>query len=221
MPTPFNSIKMIWRPRPHAPRLVVGTLTRDAEGRHTFLYDGPDVEQAQLKGFQGYPGMPMGATYNGQAMSAFAARLVSRERPDYEQLVGGWGVFGNVDDFELLGRTFGTLPTDMFEFIPEVFPLPGVRFHSDLAGLQNYATAEAFRELSLGTALQLASNPANEFDCHAVEVLHEGNQVAHIKRIHNESICRAFRAGVSVSCRLIRAQVNGVIKEVVVEVAYS
>ncbi|MGI8923347.1 MAG: HIRAN domain-containing protein [Fimbriimonadales bacterium] len=219
--TRFNEIKLVWRPRPHTSRLVVGTLARGQDG-YAFRYDGPDLEEAKNAGFRGYPGFEIfNKSFNGQAMSAFAARLPSRERSDYDKLIGAWGATPNMDDFQLLGMTCGSLPTDMFEFIPAILPESGAVFYSDLAGLQNYVASETFRSLPEGTHLGLSPNPANEKDCHAVRVLHEGHQLAHIKRVHCDSICAALDNGLTVQCILARRRINGELKQVVVRVSYK
>ena len=220
-PTRFDVIKLIWRPAPHTSRYVVGTLLRQGDG-YSFRYDGPDVEKARIEGFRGYPGMTdLEKDYNGQAMIAFASRLPSRERPDLNHLLRGWGAEPSQDNFQILGLTFGRLPTDMYEFIPEIKAIPGTRFYSDLAGIQNYKHSEAFRELLTGAELELKMNPDNVHDCHAVEVYHGGHQVGHLKRVHCESVCAALAGGLAISCRLVRVRLNGVIQEVVVEIAYS
>lgn len=159
--------------------------------------------------------------YNGQAMSAFSSRLLSRERPDYERILSGWRATPAMDAFMILGLTFGKLPTDMYEFIPVIEPTAGTAFYSDLAGIENYSHSDAFRGLPMQTPLQLLPNPDNQYDCHAVEVLHDGHQVAHVKRVHAESVCRALDLGLSVDCRLVRVRLNGVIQEVIVELEYS
>ncbi len=221
LPAHFDAIKLIWRPEPHTIRRVVGTLCRSGES-YSFCYDGADLEVARSLGFRGYPGMgEFDKTYNGQAMSAFSSRLPSRDRTDIDRLLSGWGANSQMDDFETLGLTFGRLPTDMYEFIPVIKPLPGTSFYSDLAGLQNYSESEAFRTLPPGSPLDLVHNAANEFDPHAVQVMHLGNQVAHVKRIHCESVYQAMQAGLKVSCELVRVRPNGIIKEAIVEIAYS
>lgn len=220
-PAQFEVIKLIWRTAPHTQRRVVGTLRRDGDS-FSFRYDGPDLEKAKAEGFRSYPGMTdLERTYNGQAMVAFSSRLPSRERPDLDHLLGGWGADSSQDNFQILGLTFGRLPTDMYEFIPEIQPVAGTRFFSDLAGIQNYQHSEAFRHLRLGAELNLQMNPRNEHDCRAVEVHYQGQQVGHLKRIHCESVCAAIESGLDASCHLVRVRLNGVIQEVVVEIAYT
>ena len=90
-----------------------------------------------------------------------------------------------------------------------------------MAGILNYAKSEAFRVLEAGAELELKPNPQNAQDCNAVEVLHDGHQVAHVKRVHCESVCAAIESGLTVSCRLVRVRLNGVIQEVIVEIGYD
>jgi hypothetical protein len=216
----FDSLMLIWRPAPHMARRVVGTLRR-MSSEYSFRYDGPDLASAVAEGFTGYPGMSdLAKAYNGQAMSAFASRLPGRERSDIEKLLAGWGASPAMDDFSILGLTFGRLPTDMYELVPVIEPVSGTIFFTDLAGIQNYAHSEAFRTLPAGTELELRPNPDNPHDPCAVEVLHNGNQVAHIKRIHCDAIFRALAAGLVVDCLLVRVRLNGVIKEVVAEISF-
>jgi hypothetical protein len=217
----FDTIKLVWRPGPHSAREVVGTLIRTSS-TFQFHYDGEDLSRAVGLGFRGYPGMnDLDHSYNGQSISAFASRIPSRERSDFDHLVGAWGANRDMDDFTMLGVTGGRLPTDMFEFIPVIHAVPGTSFLTDLAGIQIYAGSEAFRTLKEGAALELVRNPENEFDRFAVEVRHEGLQVASIKRVHSEAVSLAISNGMAVACTLVRVRMNGIIREVVVRITFS
>ena len=220
-PIDFNELKLIWRPALHTSRCVVGTLRREADG-YAFVYDGPDLSCAIEEGFSGYPGMgDFDRIYNGQAMATFASRLPDRDRADFLRLIAAWDGEADMSDFELLGLTNGRLPTDMFELIPVIEPRPGVSFVSDLAGMSNYAGSEAFRSLAEGTELELVPNPENEFDPCAVEVRYAEQRVAHVKRVHCDSVSRAFQEGLRVTCSLVRVRANGVVQQVVVRIRYD
>ena len=202
-------------------RWVVGTLRRNRE-EYSFRYNGSDLQLAREAGFRGYPGMDdFAADYNGRALSAFSSRLPSRDRTDFERLVRGWGAEPGMNDFELLGFTFGRLPTDMYEFIPEIAATRGASFYTDLAGVSNYATPDVLVTAGEKQGLNVQLDPANEFDCHAVEVRNGGTRVGYVKRVHCESVCAALRLGLQVSCTLIRLRFNGEIKEAVVEISYG
>ena len=217
----FNSMKLIWRPKPHTLRLVVGTLRREGEG-FSFLYDGPDFARAEVEGFAGYPGMSdYSKEYNGQAMNSFASRIPSRERPDIDRILAAWGADVDMTDFQILGLTAGSLPTDMFELIPEIPATTGQFFYTSLAGIQQYAKSEVFRTIPLDTNLVVQCDPENEYDCNAVSVRYDGHIVAYIKRVHCESVGQAIQNGIEVKCELARVRLNGVINEVIVKISYT
>jgi hypothetical protein len=220
-PASFNEIKLIWRPKPHTLRLVVGTLSM-VGSRGSFVYDGENIEEAKALGFSGYPGMyDLSAEYNGQAFHSFVSRLPSRERPELEKILEGWGANLSMSDFQLLGLTFATLPTDLFELIPVILPVQGTEFYTNLAGIKAYADSEIIRQLEPGAELDLELDPTNEFDGSAVAVLHQSNRVAFIKRVHCESVCAAIKQELLVSAQLVRVRMNRVIKEVVIKISYK
>lgn len=220
-PADFNTLRLIWRPKVRTLRWVVGTLSK-SDDSYQFVYDGEDLVVAKAAGFSGYPGMDdLTATYNGQAINSFETRMPSRERPDLDQILAAWGANASMTNFQILGLTFASLPTDLFELIPVIPPERGVYFYSNLAGIQEFAGSEVFRLLPPGTALELESDSTNEFDCHAVSVSYSGCRVAYIKRVHCESVCLAMKNGIDVAAELVRARINGIINEVVVKITYT
>lgn len=153
-------------------------------------------------------------------MAAFAARNPSPSRSDYERLVGTWLVPPGADPFVVIGMTGGRLPTDLFEFVPVIEPLPGTAFISNLAGVQFREDRDAFRSMAEGTELVLTPEPENPFDPCAMNVYSGGAFVARVKKIHAEAVHRAIAAGLRVQCTLERATINGVIKEVLVRIQF-
>lgn len=215
----FDEIKLIWRPAPHTSRHIVGTLKMTNVG-FEFKYDVSVA--AHESGFSEYPGLPLsGSPFREHALGAFSTRLPSREREDFDDLIGNWRADSSMSDFQILGLTSGTLPTDMYEFIPVIEPVSGTCFLSDLAGIHNYVSSDEFTSLAQGTELELRENPLNEFDPDAVEVRYQENQIAHLKIVHATAVTRAIGAGVNVRCFLERKLVNGSLNEVVVRVAFG
>lgn len=153
-------------------------------------------------------------------MVAFGSRLPGRDRPDFASLVRSWHVDAAADDVTILAATGGRLPTDMFEFIPVVKPEQGTSFLTDLAGISFYPMSAEFARMPQGTLLELVGNPANSYDAFTVEVRFAGVHVAHIKRVHNECIVRAWSAGLNVRAELERIRANGTLKEVLVQISY-
>jgi len=220
-PAHFDRLCVIWRTAPGKARRVIGTVTETA-GEYAFVYDGPDLAVAREEGFQGYPGLrDFNATYNGQAMSSFASRLPNRERVDFAALTQAWGGNPAMSDFELLGATGGRLPTDMFEFVSQVQPLPNTQFFTDLAGLQHYAGSDVFQTLPVGTELDLIPEPENAFDGTAVYAQHDGQKVGYIKTVHSAVISNALRAGVPTHALFERARVSGYLHEVILRIRFG
>lgn len=219
----IEALRMAWRPRNEGARLVVGTVSRDAD-TFLFRYDGVDLALARQSGFQGYPGLPVepDTTYNGRAMDAFRSRLPQPKRPDRERLLGLWGVTPDeTDPFILLGATGGRLVTDAFEFLPVVRPTAGTWFLTPVAGFRYYADSEDLRKLPTGACFDLVPEPGNLHDPQAVRLDFEGRQVGYLRKVVSASVLRARTSGLSVLCSLAREASGSGPEDVVVALEFQ
>lgn len=53
------------------------------------------------------------------------------------------------------------------------------------------------------------------------EVRYNNQHIAHIKKVHSESITNAFQSKLSVQAQLERVRINGAMKQVIVKITYS
>lgn len=220
---PIDDIRLLWRPRPHTPRLVVGILVRLPSGEVEFSYlEGPDLEEAKRVNFTGYPGFPLEKSlFSKNVMASFATRLPDPDRPDYNDLIRHWDAECEHDVFGVLAATGGLLPTDNFEFVPRIRPMCGVRFITEVAGFTYAEDGLLLRNATEDDPVSLIPNPSTPTDPHGVEVIYDGSHVGWIKRIHAENICRAIDAGVSVVGRIKDLKLNGTLRSVRLSVSYE
>lgn len=218
----FRSLKLIWRSEPHTERLIVGTLW-EVPGGMAFAYDGEDVERARALGFTGYGALSEGTAPDPTtALAMFTARLPSRSRPDYGHILEQWGLLpSGADPLLILAATGGKLPTDLYEFIPDVKPRGGTRIYTDIAGFRFQASGDQLWKLEPGTTLDLVPDDRNEFDAKAVEVLLGGERVGFIKKVLSGSVKEWLDEGHKVRCTLDRIKANGKLNEVVVRLDYE
>ncbi len=212
---------MCWRSMPNTARRIVASVVLYQDATVDFVYDGPDLDLAKADGFQGYHGFPLERRLpRGPYLSQFTNRIPGRNRPDFDELLGAWGIAPGASDLEILARTFGKLPTDSFEFIPEIEPVRGIAYYSDIVGFQRADHSQALREISLGTVLDLVQEPENPVDATALKVMHSGLHVGYIKRVHCASIVEATESGIQVTATLDRVVKNGSIKEAILVIRY-
>jgi len=219
----IEALRLAWRPRNEGARLVVGTVSREAES-FRFRYDGIDLATAQASGFQGYPGLPVepDTVYNGRAMEAFRARLPQPKRPDRERLLGLWGVSADeTDPFVLLGATGGRLVTDAFEFLPVLRPVAGTWFLTPMAGSRYYTNSEDLRQIPSGARFDLVPEPENIHDPRCLRLDFDGRPVGYLRKVVSDRVLQARESGLSIACTLVREVSGNGQDDIVVAVGFE
>lgn len=212
----FNKIFLVWRQGVGQGREIVGTLERKADGRGVFNYV-PDVEQLKKKGFTPYVEFKdLHKTYNGNVIEIFGQRLTKGDRPDIRRFYDFWEVDATQtdDQFYLLGKTQGLVPTDNFEFLAEYHMEPSLHFLTEIAGLS--ITKIANGTLQNGDVLQYELEPSNAFDPFAVKVFKGDLHIGYIKKVHSRIFYE--KGGDALKITVKALEQNGVVKRIFVKV---
>jgi len=170
----MGNLWLIWKNPTTRRRYKVGVLSY-VDGKYTFCYCNPELDDARKDGFASFPGFPemdeKGKT-SSTLFDSIAARLPNKKRPDYMDLLNSYDLSTDADDLEILRATRGRLNTDNFEFVPEFnktkieFDLAGTSHSDGLTKLQD--------KINENDDLFLLPEPENEFDENAVRVLYPG-----------------------------------------------
>jgi hypothetical protein len=213
----FNKIYLVWRKGAGQGREIVGTLEKKADGRGVFSY-APEVEQLTKKGFTPYVEFKdLHKAYNGNVIEIFGQRLTKGDRPDISRFYDFWEVDAaqKDDQFYLLGKTQGLVPTDNFEFLAEYHMQPGVHFLTEIAGLS--VTKIAKGAVQNGDILRFELDPSNSSDPFAVKVFKGNLHVGFIKKVHS----RIFHenGGEALKLAVKALEQNGFIKRIFVKVS--
>ena len=219
----MRSLKLVWQVAPHTERFIVGTILRSSDGLISFEYDGQDIDRAQKKGFTGYGFSRSRPAPAGKlALEMFASRLPPKSRPDRADLLGIWGVdVSETDPLFLLGATGGRLPTDSFEFIPNIEPLVGTCVYSEIAGFTHASDGDALKSLELETTFKLKPDVSNEFDPFAVEIRYKELHIGYVKKVLNASVLEAMKSGLQVNCKLVSKETNGVVRRAIIQLTFN
>lgn len=212
---------LLWKAVKHTVRLVVGELIEICEGQYMFRYlSGNDLDEAKNLKFSGYPGFPdFDKEYTQNVIEAFSARLPARSRGDFQRFLDYWEIEDpDISDFDLLSITGGQLQTDHFEFVDPHETKRSAQFLSELAGFVHYAADSLLRSLERGTPLQLEPEPDNKWDVNAVKVLHQGERMGYIKKIHARTISNAIKEGQKVFAEIKNSEVNGVVNSILLKI---
>jgi hypothetical protein len=182
----IGRIFLSWRKSVGSPRHIVGVIKKASIGRTTFEYLQNSLDPAYKEGFAPYTDFPETSNvYTENVLEIFGQRLTKMDRSDISHFADFWGLDARFqqDKFYLLAHTQGWLPTDNFEFLAEFFPVKGLRFITDLAGLSK--NADALKVLNIGDRLNFKKERENPYDSKAILVIKGNTTVAYIKRIHN------------------------------------
>ena len=98
----------------------VAELSKE-NNEYSFRYILDELKQARQKGFEPFIAFPrIDAIYhNPNLFAVFAARLPDEKRPEIGEILKTYNM-ESYDEFELLKRSRGKLPTDNYEFMQQL-----------------------------------------------------------------------------------------------------
>lgn len=179
-------------------RWVVGVVVRTGESLvfrylvgDEFLAQnfGRTREQLRDAGYLGYPAFneDRSAIFSETVQETFVRRLPPRNRSDFPSYLAQFRLRPSSasSDLALLGATEARLPSDGFSLINPLDAQSGpCDVLVEIAGHRHYSDVR----LSLGDALRLTPDPANEYDRNAVRFEANGILVGHVSRFQTLAV---------------------------------
>lgn len=206
-----------WRKGMSSRRYIIGLIKRNVTEGVTFSYLTEEVEKALKDGFQPYTDFPnVNVTYKENVLEIFAQRLIKFDRGDIKAFIDFWDLdpLFIQDPYYLLAHTQGWLPTDTFEFLADFYPVRGLKFVTDLAGLSHNTLKPG--DIKVGDNLQYILEPDNKWDKYAVYLTLNGKKIGYIKKVHNLLFSRQRSKWLKTKAKAIEQ--NGEIKRIFIEV---
>lgn len=202
-----NVLYLIWKNPFNRRNYVVGKLTRNAG--FEFEYFG-DFQEALDSGWTLFEAFPEKRKYTGKDLfAAFSSRLPDRKRRNIDDILVKYGLT-EYDGFELLRKSGGKLPIDMYEFIDPIFPEDEVvdrEFY--IAGVRHLSVCKGDDcdkrpYLEKGMKLLLEMDADNEKDPNAVMILTSNKEpLGFIPRYYSDSITKRLNDGITYSCEVV------------------
>ncbi len=168
---------VLWRNDVDPAISPVGVLVGDDRYRFSYL---PGVDS--VPGFRALPAFPhLDSVYTSRTLfDFFAARIMDRRRPEYEDFLKALALPGNADALSVLGRSGGRRKGDFISVVEEPIVLPdGGTDHTFLVhGVRHVADPVArdrvLNELSPDDSLQIRPEPHNPVNPRALSIVSAG-----------------------------------------------
>ena len=201
----IERLQVLWIDDDRRARHRIGRLSR-AAGVYSFAYV-EDVTSAAQKGFTPLPEFPdLARVYTAPKLFVtFADRVPSKKRPDRERIVTALGLAADAGDFDILARSGGILATDSVELAEDRDPDDDLcrPLTFRVAGARRYPQT---RPLTVGEALTVTHEAANEYDHDACVLVREtGEKAGYIPKAYSDLVARACDAGRHLRVELIAA----------------
>ena len=210
----INKIYLTWRKGKGGKRFVIGSLKRNVSEGVSFKYSPKGVKEATLEGFSVYDGFPdVNQLYTTNVLEIFSQRLTRSDRSDSKPLYDFWLISNDMDNFNLIGYSQALLPTDNFELLADFFPVVGLTFVTEIAGLSS--TQVSSNILNEGDSLEYRLEEENEHDKYAVALYKDEIKLGYVKKV-NSRVFHKSKNPISVSVKSL--QKNGIIKRAFIKV---
>lgn len=182
---------VVWQPAlGHASRTrrVVAEIISDPTSsgpRLRYLPETEDYRLALEAGFRGYPAFRLGDVEHHQnVLDGFLRRIPPRNREDFSEYLKMYRlpVPFRGSDQALLAYTGARLPGDGFEIAADLSTAePPFELVMEVAGFR-YQDGLSVGDLTVGDPVQLLPEPLNDFDPHAIAVMHDGGRIGYVCR---------------------------------------
>lgn len=203
-PIQTKSAQLIWQSplgaRLSRRRLPVALMRADDEGvgvSFEYLRDTTSFELAVSEGFDGYTGIPLDREDTSDAIYTLGRRLLSPERPDYEEYLARFGlsVEHELSILSLLAYTGAKLTSDSFSVSDtfEGFDRP-FEYIFDVAGRRH--AMESTPSPEIGEEVIFRAEPDNAHDPHAVEIVNSnGDRFGYVNTCQAPAVSRWLTEG--------------------------
>ncbi len=154
------------------------------------LNQGRDFSEAKALGYAGHPAFTITRSFHTEGVSqVMFRRLPPRSRPDFSQYKEQFRLPPDlqISDFALLGHTEAKLPGDGFSVVDPLYPEASeCDLLLEVAGYRYYA-ASLKKPLTVGSTIQVLTEPDNVRDAHAIKFCFEGQKVGNINRLQTSA----------------------------------
>ncbi|WP_163538154.1 HIRAN domain-containing protein [Gracilibacillus sp. YIM 98692] len=185
---------LIWQNQETRQRYHVGNLFHE-DGKYTFTYElsgkRRTLTEAMENGYKPHLSFrDVEKTYvSNRLFGPFARRLPDKRRPDFHEILKGYGLPLDYTEMDLLRATGGRLATDPYEFVAPISVI-GDHFYFDfyIAGWRYYDGDKIESQLQAGSNVNFQLEPSNKEDNKAVIVLsdNQGHKLGYIPAFYSE-----------------------------------
>lgn len=212
-----ETLLLIWKDAKERRRYIIGVLTH-TNGKYTFKYVNPELEDAKKAGFDYFPGFPdvdKQYTNNGVLFANILTRLPNKNRPDYLQILNAYDLKTNSTEMEILKNTKGRLLTDNFEFVPE-FNRNKIEF--DVAGTSHREDIEKCKDkLKVNDTLILEKEPTNQYDNYAIKIIYNKDNknyhIGYVPRYYSKELTKLLNKNIRYSAQIEKLNFNTPFKD--------
>lgn len=197
---------LIWKEPKERRRFIIGILTSE-NGKYTFEYINPELDDAQKNGFDFFPGFnDIKKKYESDKgmFVNIETRLPNPGRPDYLEILNDYNLEIDSDEMEILEKTKGRLLTDNFEFVP-VFDRNKVEF--EVAGTRHSEDIKKYRNfLKINDNLYLEREPNNYYDKYAIKIIYKKDSknyhLGYVPRYYSKDLTEMLEKNVEYSAKI-------------------
>ncbi len=205
MQTSENKLFVVWQDNQTRLRHIIGELSKNEI--YEFHYFEDNVKGLKDTGFVNLTAFPdLAKNYTSDGLfPAFSTRLPDRRRTDIGNILCKYGL-SRYDEFELLKKSGGRLPTDSLEFVEPInLSYDFIRREFYIAGVRYYynKSQDLFLSLKPQMILSYKMEPDNKWDSTAVQILSQGNVIGYIPSFFSKPVTEAIHVGRNVRVSIL------------------
>lgn len=201
---------VIWQDNKTRLRHIIGELTKGS--CFMFQYNKENFQKLRSLDFNVLTAFPdWDKTYFSDTLfSVFLSRLPDKRRSDINNILRNYDL-ESYDEFDLLKKSGGRLPTDSLEFV-EALDLSekNIKRQFYIAGTKYYCGEDFCNILKLAPneplSFQLESD--NKIDKNAVKILHLGTTIGYVPSYFAKEVTEAILSKRNVSIKVVETKPN-------------
>ncbi len=203
-----DNLLVIWQDNTNKLRHVIGKLTKT--NSYEFQYVKQEMPDLIKKGFKNLIAFPdLEKKYSSDKLfSVFSSRLPDKRRVDIKDILSMYEL-ENYDEFELLKRSGGRLPTDSLEFVEPIYLSDKyIKRQFYIAGTKYYLDKSSFDLLKRNMSLSYRTEPNNSVDENAVQILCQGKVIGYIPSYFSKEVVEAIQIGRKIKINVLHVKPN-------------
>jgi len=195
-----NRLLVVWQDIKTRHKHPIGELTKG--NGFVFQYNVDELQKSRLNYLTAFPDSKK-AYHSKCLFPAFSSRLPDKRRSDMKEILSSYKM-DSYDEFELLKRSGGKLPTDFLEFVePIVLSDKIIKRQFYIAGTTCNENKEAIMSLKPQMTLQYQLEPENEIDKDAIQILTQGKVIGYIPTYFSKDVTDAVNSGRVIQIRVL------------------